>query len=71
MKKAISKDYLPMPEPTGPKRTRSVNVQLADNGYVVRITESDYKEVELVFTSQSAMIKTVKEATTMKVDEED
>jgi len=71
MKKAISKEYLPMPEPAGPKRTRSVNVQLADNGYVVRITESDYKEVELVFTSQSAMIKTVKEATTMKVDEED
>jgi hypothetical protein len=51
-----------------PRKVRSVTIQLADNGYVVRISDSSYKEVELVFTSQAGMMRTVKEATSMVVD---
>ena len=61
---------LPMPEtPKGPARPRNVHIEMADNGYIVRICDSDYKEIQLVFPSQAAMLKTIKEATTMKVEE--
>ena len=48
-----------------PTRPRSVHIEIADNGYIVRVEDSDYKEIQLVFTSQTSMIKMVKEATTM------
>lgn len=55
-----------------PGRTRSVHIEVADNGYIVRISDSSFKEVELVFTNQSSMLRTVKEATTMhQVEEEE
>ncbi len=50
--------------------TRSVHIEIADNGYVVRISDSNYKEIELVFTSQSSMMKTVKEATAIATEED-
>ena len=52
-----------------PTRPRNVRIEIADNGYVVWISDADYKELQFVFTSQNAMIKMIKEATTMKVEE--
>jgi hypothetical protein len=57
------------PSTEGPKRTRSVHIEMADNGYIVRICDSDYKEIQLVFPSQTAMLKTVREATSMHQEE--
>ena len=54
-----------------PTRPRSVHIEIADNGYVVRIADSDYKEVQLVFTTQASMIKTVREATEITAKEVD
>jgi len=58
--------------PTMPE-TRTVTIDVADNGYVVKVYESGptYKEAKLVFTSQASMLKAVKEATTMKQTEEE
>jgi len=54
-----------------PHRTRSVHIEMADNGYVVRIADANFSEVELVFTSQSSMLRTVKEATMMDQKEDE
>ena len=60
-------------EKIAPSTARRVEIQVADNGYVVDIFENqpDYKHAQLVFTSQASMLKAVKEATTMSTKEEE
>jgi hypothetical protein len=53
-----------------PKANRSVSIEMADNGYIVRIRDENFNEIQLVFTTQASMIKVVKEATTIETKEE-
>ena len=54
-----------------PSTARRVEIQVADNGYVLDIFENqpDYKHAQLVFTSQAGMLKAIREATTMAKEE--
>lgn len=54
--------------PTDPVKNRTVRIEILDNGFVVSITDGgpDYKEARLVFPGQAAMLKAVKEATSVE-----